>query len=78
VGRKISVLVEAKIDPVTGLQRGFSRNYLPVAIAGESALSNRELDVRIDGFRNGSLTARVSRGDGTAVIREEALASQAQ
>jgi threonylcarbamoyladenosine tRNA methylthiotransferase MtaB len=78
VGRKISVLVEAKIDPVTGLQRGFSRNYLPVAIAGESALSNRELDVRIDGFRNGSLTARVSRGDGTAVSREETLASQAQ
>ena len=78
VGRKISVLVEEKIDPVSGLQRGFSRNYLPVAIAGESALSNRELNVRIDGFRNGSLTARVSRGDGTGVIRDETLASQAQ
>jgi threonylcarbamoyladenosine tRNA methylthiotransferase MtaB len=78
VGRSVDVLVEEKIDKATGLHRGFSRNYLPVAVAGESALPNRELEVRIDGFRNGWLTGGLSRVDAAAVVREEALARQPQ
>ena len=31
-GRKLSVLIEEKIDRATGLRRGFSRNYLPVLV----------------------------------------------
>jgi len=32
VGRRVSVLIEEKIDKLTGCRRGFSRNYLPVLI----------------------------------------------
>jgi threonylcarbamoyladenosine tRNA methylthiotransferase MtaB len=76
VGRSVDVLVEEKTDKATGLHRGFSRNYLPVAVAGESALPNRELEVRIDGFRNGWLTGRIAHGDSSVAARPEALASQ--
>lgn len=57
VGRDADVLVEEKIDKASGFLRGFSRNYLPVAVAG--ALSNREIRVRIDGLRDGWLTGRL-------------------
>jgi threonylcarbamoyladenosine tRNA methylthiotransferase MtaB len=76
VGRNVDVLVEEKTDKATGLHRGFSRNYLPVAVAGESALPNRELEVRIDGLRNGWLTGRIAHGDSSAAVRPEAFASQ--
>ena len=76
VGRSVDVLVEEKTDKASGLHRGFSRNYLPVAVAGESALPNRELEVRIDGFRNGWLTGRIAHGDASAAARPEAFASQ--
>jgi threonylcarbamoyladenosine tRNA methylthiotransferase MtaB len=76
VGRNVDVLVEEKTDKATGLHRGFSRNYLPVAVAGESALPNRELEVRIDGLRNGWLTGRIAHGDASAAVRPEAFASQ--
>jgi threonylcarbamoyladenosine tRNA methylthiotransferase MtaB len=57
VGRDADVLVEERIDKASGFLRGFSRNYLPVAVAG--ALSNREIRVRIDGLRDGWLTGRL-------------------
>jgi threonylcarbamoyladenosine tRNA methylthiotransferase MtaB len=60
LGRQISLLVEAKVDKISGLQRGFSRNYLPVAVAAAADLANQEVDVRIDEFRNGWLTGKVS------------------
>lgn len=78
VGRNMDLLVEEKIDKATGLQRGFSRNYLPVAVAGESALANRELNVRIDGFRNGWLTGRWSHDNVAELPHDEALAGQLQ
>jgi len=78
VGRNMDVLVEEKTDKATGLHRGFSRNYLPVAVAGEGVLSNRELKVRIDGLRNGWLTGRLSHDDVAEGMRNEALGGQPQ
>jgi hypothetical protein len=59
IGRDADVLVEEKIDKASGFLRGFSRNYLPVAIAAAGALSNREIRVRIDGLRDGWLRGRL-------------------
>ena len=57
IGRRVLVLVEEKIDKACGLRRGFSRNYLPVVVTGADDFSNREVDVRIDGWQNGWLIA---------------------
>jgi threonylcarbamoyladenosine tRNA methylthiotransferase MtaB len=54
-GRKLSVLIEAKIDRATGLRRGFSRNYLPVLVFAPGNQVNREIEVEIDDFEAGSL-----------------------
>jgi threonylcarbamoyladenosine tRNA methylthiotransferase MtaB len=54
-GRKVSVLVEEKIDRATGLRRGFSRNYLPVVVYGCGNLVNQEVEVEIEGFEEGWL-----------------------
>lgn len=58
-GQKVAVLVESKIDKVSGSQRGFSRNYLPVALAGGTELANREVSVRLGEYRNGWLRGSV-------------------
>ncbi len=50
IGRRIAVLVEGKPDKRTGYQRGFSRNYLPVAVRAGQSLVNREVTVAIDSF----------------------------
>lgn len=60
IGQRASVLLEEKIDSATGMRRGFTRNYLPVAVAAE--IANREIDVRIIGMRNGWLTGEVDGG----------------
>ena len=57
IGRRVSVLIEEKLEKQTGLRRGFSRNYLPVAVAGADHFLNRELDVRIDRYGGGWLNA---------------------
>jgi len=57
LGRRVSVLVEADSTFAGGL-RGYSRNYLPVSFNGESARVNEEVDVAIEGFKNGSLVGR--------------------
>ncbi len=54
-GRKLSVLIEGKTERGAGWRRGFSRNYLPVLVSGAEALVNREIEVKIDGFEEGSL-----------------------
>ena len=59
VGRRVRVLVEAKVVNGSGLHRGFSRNYLPVAVAGAGNHTNREVEVRLDGFHNGWLTGEM-------------------
>jgi threonylcarbamoyladenosine tRNA methylthiotransferase MtaB len=53
--RKLSVLIEEKIDRATGLRRGFSRNYLPVLVSASETLVNREIEVEIEGFEGGWL-----------------------
>ena len=58
-GRQVAVLVEGKVDKTSGAQRGFSRNYLPVTLAGGSELANREVAVRLDEYRNGWLRGSV-------------------
>ena len=70
VGQTADVLVEEKVDNTTGLRRGFSRNYLPVAVAESGAPSNCELAVQIDGFRNGWLTGYAVRGGNAETHRE--------
>jgi threonylcarbamoyladenosine tRNA methylthiotransferase MtaB len=57
IGRRVSVLIEDKVEKQTGLRRSFSRNYLPVAVAGADDFLNRELDVRIDRYGGGWLNA---------------------
>ena len=58
-GKRVNVLVEGKIDKASGLQRGFSRNYLPVLLGGGGMLANREVDVRLKDYRNGWLHGSV-------------------
>ena len=58
-GKRVNVLVEGKIDKASGLQRGFSRNYLPVLLSGGGMLANREVDVRLKDYRNGWLHGSV-------------------
>ena len=58
-GKRANVLVEGKIDKASGLQRGFSRNYLPVLLGGGGMLANREVDVRLKDYRNGWLHGSV-------------------
>ena len=57
IGRQVSALLEDKIDKKTGLRRGFTRNYLPVAVGGAENLANQEVDVRLEMFSGGWLTA---------------------
>jgi len=60
LGRTVSVLVEGKVDQATGTRRGFTRNYLSVAVAGE--IANHEIDIRLTGFQNGWLTGEADNG----------------
>jgi len=63
VGQQGAVLVEDKIDHTSGMQRGFTRNYLPVALIDTAKFTNREVNVRLDRLRNGCLMGSVSKGD---------------
>lgn len=66
IGRRVSVLIEDKIDRVSGLRCGFSRNYLPVLVAGADDWLNQEVDLRIYGWQNGWLSADRYEPDGAA------------
>jgi hypothetical protein len=61
------VLIEEKVEKQTGLRRGFSRNYLPVVVAGADDFLNCQLDVRIDRYGGGWLSG-VANQDSNAVI----------
>jgi len=62
-GQRVSVLVEGKTDKASGAQRGFSRNYLPVALAGGAGLANREVSVRLGEYRTGWLRGSVEQAN---------------
>jgi threonylcarbamoyladenosine tRNA methylthiotransferase MtaB len=53
LGRLVRVLVEDRLDKPTGLCCGFSRNYLPVAVAG--GVANQEVAVRLARMQDGRL-----------------------
>lgn len=50
IGRSVRVLIEGKRDEKTGAHRGFSRNYLPVAVSCAENFVNREVSIRLDAF----------------------------
>jgi threonylcarbamoyladenosine tRNA methylthiotransferase MtaB len=76
-GRRVSVLVEQKIDSVSGGLRGFSRNYLPVVVSGDRNLVNREIEVEIAGFEDGWLRGWPLEVAPAGVERHEPLADHA-
>jgi threonylcarbamoyladenosine tRNA methylthiotransferase MtaB len=76
-GRRVSVLVEEKIDRATGRQRGFSRNYLPVVVADCGNLVNQEIEVEIDGFEEGWLQGTPLETVSTRVQCRDTFASNA-
>ena len=59
VGMRLSVLVEAKIDKNSACHRGFSRNYLPVAVRDGDEFVNREASVHVGGFAGGWLSGSI-------------------
>ena len=64
VGKKVSVLIEDKKDRDTGLMRGLSDNYMPVAIQdGDSSLVNRVLNVIPAYSLKGKLYGRIATDD---------------
>ena len=59
VGRRVSVLVEEPVAGEPGALKGYSRNYLPVALAGGADLVHREVRVRLQGWSRGRLWGEV-------------------
>ena len=55
LGQRLAVLVEAATDRDRGGRRGFSRNYLPVAVFGADGVVNREIGVQVESFAAGRL-----------------------
>jgi threonylcarbamoyladenosine tRNA methylthiotransferase MtaB len=49
--RELQVLIEAKRDRSCGLLKGFSRNYIPVLVAGGNELVGQEITVRVTEVR---------------------------
>jgi len=62
LGQTVSVLVEGKSAEATGTRRGFTRNYLPVSIAGAEC-ANREVAVLLSGLRQGWLSGTILAAD---------------
>ena len=59
IGKRLSVLIEDKKDRDTGLQKGFSENYIPVLITNNtSSLANNIVDVIADHANEGKIFGR--------------------
>ncbi len=76
-GRRALVLVEEKIDRVSGLRKGFSRNYLPVVVSGCGHLVNNEIEVEVESFEGGWLRGTPSESASAGVQYHGAFASNA-
>jgi threonylcarbamoyladenosine tRNA methylthiotransferase MtaB len=59
LGQRASVLLEEKIHRASGTRRGFTRNYLSVAVVDCAESANREINVSLTNIRNGWLTGEV-------------------
>lgn len=55
----VRVLTESKRDPHSGLLRGFSDNYLPVAFSGSDDLKNSFVNVRIVKLKEADLLGKI-------------------
>jgi len=77
LGQIVSVLVEAKTDKATGLCRGFSRNYLPVMLSHEPKLTNREVNVKLEGVQNGLLRGHLMTAAGLNTVGDHGAAAHA-
>lgn len=59
-GRTLQVLVEERIDRISGLRKGFSGNYLPVHLINSRASQvNSLVTVRLEGFEGTRILGRV-------------------
>lgn len=58
LGKRLSVLVEAKADRYSSGRCGFSENYLPVAVRNGEDCVNRVVTVQLDSFAGGWLSGR--------------------
>jgi threonylcarbamoyladenosine tRNA methylthiotransferase MtaB len=77
LGQIVSVLVEEKTDKATGLCRGFSRNYLPVMLSHEPKLTNREVNVKLEGVQNGWLRGHLMTGAALNTVGDHGAAAHA-
>ena len=59
IGRRVSVLVEEPVAGEPGGVKGYSRNYLPVLLAGGRELVHREVRVRLQQWSGGRLWGEV-------------------
>jgi len=48
LGQTVSVLIETRADPASGLFRGHSENYIPISVAGGEPFVNRIVPVTIE------------------------------
>ena len=67
VGGRAGVLIEDNVDRQSGLRRGFTRNYLPVAVNGTRF--NREVVVRLERYDNGWLRGEIVPGEAIRIDR---------
>ena len=65
IGRRVAVLVEEKVEKRSGLRRGFTQNYLPVAV--EAADVNREIGVYLERYSGGWLSGAIAPGESNAL-----------
>lgn len=59
IGQTVRVLAESEPDAKTGLLKGFSDNYLPLAFAGPNSLKNTFVNVRIKKLQNAALVGEI-------------------
>jgi threonylcarbamoyladenosine tRNA methylthiotransferase MtaB len=76
-GRRALVLVEEIIDRITGLRRGFSRNYLPIVVSGCGNLVNHEIEVEVGGFEGNWLRGAPLKSASARVECHDAFTSTA-
>ncbi len=62
LGKRLSILVEAKRDVSTGRLKGFSRNYIPVLVNGWDNMVNREIRIKVTKVQEGNVFGALESG----------------
>jgi threonylcarbamoyladenosine tRNA methylthiotransferase MtaB len=78
LGRRVAVLIEDKVDRVSGARHGFSRNYLPVTLSAGAEFANREVSVELNAFHEGWLSGKIVNDSSVPVTRETLAPAGAQ